>query len=253
MTVPGPPPDWAAAAAAVAHVFCGGLSDTLEIAGADGHHLSRVRRLRTGEAVTAADGAGRWRSYEVAQVDQGRLTLHATSGPRVEPVLTPQVVVALALTKGGLDDVAARLTELGVAGIEPYRARRSVVRWDDARAARAVERLRTVTRAAAMQCRRARLPEVRAVTALEALCDRPGLVLADRTGVTPGTVPLPPTGVEWTIVVGPEGGLDESEQMLLGEATRVAVGPHVLRAETAPVAVASALVARGTVGDQCGS
>ncbi len=251
--MPAQSPDWAAAAVAAAHVFVGELGDTLAIEGSEGHHLSRVRRLRAGEAVTAADGSGRWRCYEISLVGEGRLTLVATSAQRDEPVLTPQVVVALALTKGGLDDVVARLTELGVARIEPYRALRSVVRWDESRAARAVERLRKVARAAAMQCRRARLPEIRAVAGIEALRDRPGLVVADRAGIAPSEVPLPATGEDWTVVVGPEGGLDDSEIALLGEATRVAVGPHVLRAETAPVAVAAALVARGVAGCQCGS
>ncbi len=45
----------------------------------------------------------------------------------------------------------------------------------------------------------------------------------------------------------PGGGLDEKEKTALGEAVRVSVGPHVLRAET-PVAVAAALVARASVG-----
>ena len=51
-----------------------------------------------------------------------------------------------------------------------------------------------------------------------------------------------PAGAEWLVIVGPEGGLDPAEDALLAAAPRLAVGPHVLRAVTAPVAVASALV-----------
>ena len=224
----------------MAHVFVDTLDDTCTIAGADGHHLQRVRRLRAGEIVTAADGTGQWRPYEVRASSAGELQLDATGAVRVEPELAPVVGLALALTKSGLEHVAARCTELGVDHIEPVRTERSVVRWDDARARKAVARLHTIVREAAAQCRRARLPEVRPVTSLAALAGRPGLVLADRTGRPAGSFPAAgPEG--WTVVVGPEGGLTPAEIERLGPAIpRLALAPHVLRAETAPIAVVAA-------------
>ena len=231
---------WCAAEDAVAHMFVDALDDTCTIAGREGHHLHRVRRLRAGEVVTAADGTGRWRPYAVRAAGAGELELDATGAVRVEPELAPVVGLALALTKSGLDHVAARCTELGVDHIEPVRTERSVVRWDDARERKAVARLRTIVREAAAQCRRARLPEVRPVTSPVALAGRPGLVLADRAGVPAGAFPVPgPEG--WTVVVGPEGGLTAAEIDRLGPSVpRLALGPHVLRAETAPIAVVAA-------------
>ncbi len=231
---------WCAAEDAVAHVFVDALDDTCTIAGPEGHHLQRVRRVHPGEVVTAADGTGHWRRYAVRAADAGELQLDATGALRVEPELAPVVGLALALTKSGLDHVAARCTELGMDHIEPVRTERSVVRWDDARARKAVARLRTIVREAATQCRRARLPEVRPVTSLGALAGRPGLVLADRRGVPAASFPVPgPEG--WTVVVGPEGGLTPAEIDRLGPSVpRLALGPHVLRAETAPIAVVAA-------------
>ena len=237
---------WAASSGAAAHVFVDDLADSVDLDGADGHHLARVRRLRPGESVSASDGVGLWRCYSVVAAAGGHLTLEAFGGICREPSLRPAVSMAVALTKGGIDEVVARLTEIGVARIEPFRARRSVVRWDEARAERAVERLRSVTREASMQCRRARIPEVGTVVDLADLCRRSGLLVGDRGGVPPGEVPLPGNGGTWTVVVGPEGGLDAQEMEALGGALRVGVGPHVLRAETAPVALAAALVARAT-------
>ncbi len=122
---------------ATAHVFVAALDDTCEIEGADGHHLQRVRRVRPGEILTAADGAGSWRRYEVDAGAPGRLTLVARSVVYREPEPRPIIGLALALTKGGaLENVVARCTELGVARIEPIRTERSVVRWDAARAPR---------------------------------------------------------------------------------------------------------------------
>jgi 16S rRNA (uracil1498-N3)-methyltransferase len=246
---------WCAAAAAAAHVFvdAGALSDAIEVGGEAGHHLQRVRRLRAGETVTVADSTGRWRPYAVVATGAGRLALEATGALRMDPDLAPAVTVAVALTKGGIDDVVARCTELGVDRIEPVRARRSVVRWDDARAGAAVDRMRTVAREAAAQCRRARVPEVAAVAPVASLAGRPGLCLADRAGAAAAALPAPgPEG--WTVLVGPEGGFDAEDLAGLdlaaagGSIPRLAVGPYVLRAGTAPVAAVAALRSLGSPG-----
>jgi len=229
---------------AVAHVFVAGLDDRCEIAGDDGHHLQRVRRLAPGEIVTAADDSGAWRSYVVTEVATGRLTLEARGDAQLEPEPVVGVALAVALTKGGLDDVIAAVTELGVARITPLRTARSVVRWDEDRARRGVGRLRVVAREAAMQSRRARIPVVDEVAGLADVAARPGLVVADRNGVSAAELPAPAAG--WTVLVGPEGGLSSEELAGLAPAPRLALGPHVLRAATAPVAAVAVLVAAAT-------
>ena len=232
---------WAADADAVAHVLhAGALDDELVIDGEDGHHLERVRRLRVGEVVTAGDGDGHWRGYRIRATARGTLTLEARSAVRVEPRLEPTLAIAFALTKGGKPDaVAARLTELGVDRLLPIVAARSVVRWKPSDH-EPVDRLARVVREAAMQCRRARLPVIEPVRPLGDLAGTPGLVLADRAGVAPTELPDPgPDG--WVVVVGPEGGLEPDEVQDLGPVGRLRIGPHVLRAETAAVAAASAL------------
>jgi 16S rRNA (uracil1498-N3)-methyltransferase len=238
-----PDPDageWAAAYPAVAHVFVATLSDGCTVAGDDGHHLARVRRLRIGEAVTAADGAGRWRPYEISAVSGRELDLRASGPVHEEPSPEPRIAVAFALTKGEKPErVVAQLTELGVDRILPVVARRSVVRWDDARRVAASDRFRRVAREAAMQSHRARLPEIGEVVPVETLVGHPALLLAERGGSTPPRGR--PAGGEWLVVVGPEGGLEPAEAAMLDAVERLGVGSHVLRAETAAVAAASAL------------
>jgi len=231
-----------AAVDAVAHVFVDELSDHCTIAGEDGHHLQRVRRLSSGEIVTAGDGSGAWRSYVVTGAGMARLDLDARSEVRVEPEPAVPIALAVALAKGGLDDVVASVTELGVARVTPVRTERTVVRWDAARAERARTRLALAARRASAQSRRARIPEVDLPVDLAALRERSGLVVADRAGAPPGALG-PPPGAGWTVLVGPEGGLSPDELASLGDRPRLTLGPHVLRAVTAPVAAVAVLTA----------
>jgi 16S rRNA (uracil1498-N3)-methyltransferase len=225
---------------AVAHVFVTALDDRCDITGTDGHHLQRVRRLTPGEWVTAADGSGAWRTYEIVETDTARLVLEARGELLIERPAPVAVSLAVALTKGGLEDVVAAATELGVERVIPVRAARSVVRWDEARAARAVVRLRAVAREASMQSRRARVPSVDDVVGVNALVGRPGLVVADRTGVAPSVLePDPEYG--WTVLVGPEGGFAPDELSALSAAPRIRLGGNVLRASTAPLAALAVL------------
>lgn len=235
-------PGFASEDHAVAHVLVPELDGEVVVAGHDGRHLARVRRLRPGEPVTAADGAGRWRAYDVAAVSGSELRLVARGDVRWEPRLVPRLAVAFAPIKGQRPElVVSGLTELGVDRMLVVRAARSVVRWEHERASAATARLERVVREAAMQSRRAWLPDVAVGGTLGALGGHPGLVLADRRGHA--EVPLPVDG-EWLLVVGPEGGLDPDERAVLGRWPVLGVGPHVLRAETAAIAAAAVLASR---------
>jgi 16S rRNA (uracil1498-N3)-methyltransferase len=97
-----------------------------------------------------------------------------------------------------------------------------------------------------MQCRRSRLPEVDEPVGLADLATPGVLVVGDPAGRAVIEVPIPESG-EWLAVVGAEGGLEPAEQATLRAQPRVievAVGPHVLRTETAAVALAAALATR---------
>ncbi|HEV7863370.1 MAG TPA: RsmE family RNA methyltransferase [Acidimicrobiia bacterium] len=237
---------WPADIPASAHLFvaaAGELTDSVDVAGEDGHHLARVLRLRTGEIVTVADGAGWWRPYRVAGVGAG-VRLDATAGPEHEPTPSPGLAVAFALTKGDKPElVVQKLTELGVDRIVPVVAERSVARLDAGRASTALERWRRIAREAARQCRRATLPTVEELRPLSELAGHPGLVVAERGGRPAEATGAPPGG-EILVVVGPEGGLAEAEVDALAPWARLDLGPHVLRAETAALAAAALLAAR---------
>ena len=217
------PAGYAAAEAAVAHVLVGELGDEATISGDDGHHLQRVRRIRAGEVLTAADGAGLWRRYVVEDVGPARLALTAGGPVHEEPPLEPGLAVAFGVAKGEAPElVVGQLTQLGVDRIVAVTTARSVVRWSGDRAEKARERLRKVAREAAMQSRRARLPVVEVADSLVAV-----------------TIPPHPD-----LVVGPEGGFDPGERKHLVSARSVGLGPYQLRATTAATVVTGLFTCR---------
>ena len=184
-------------------------------------------RLRPGDEITVSDGRGGWRTCRLGPA------LEPTGAVTRDERPAPEITVAFAPAKGERPEWAVqKLTELGVDRIVPFAADRSVVRWDGERAFRQAERLRRVVREAAMQCRRTWLPEVEEVAAFDEVAGRPGAVLADRDGGPPSLSPGP-------VLVGPEGGWSPEEVAL--DLPRMAFGDHVLRAETAAVAVAALL------------
>jgi 16S rRNA (uracil1498-N3)-methyltransferase len=246
------PGRWPADVPASAHLFVdppAELTDNLEVAGNDGHHLARVLRLRAGETVTVADGTGRWRPYRVGAGGRGpaaAVHLEASGELQREPAVYPRLAVAFALTKGDKPElVVQKLTELGVDRIVPVLAERSISRPDPARAGAAADRWRRIVKEAARQCRRATLPAVEDLAPLVTLAGHPGLVVAERGGEPAGRLGSPP-GDEILVVVGPEGGLTDAEAEDLKPWARLDLGPHILRAETAALAAAALLAAGRT-------
>lgn len=213
-----------------AHAFVADL-DAPRLSADDHHHLTRVLRLAPGSYVTVGDGRGRWRP--------GRLTGGAdvesegaiVADPRPEPPIT----VAFALTKGDRPELTVqKLTEVGVDRIVPFIAERGVVRWDGAKAERQAARLAEIARLASMQCRRTHLPRVDPLSTFASASALPGAALADAGGA-------PPTLDHAAVLVGPEGGWSPRERS--AGLPRVAVGMHILRAETASITVGALLVA----------
>lgn len=233
---------WPASVPALAQVFVGDLADPV-LEPDDAHHLARVLRAEPGETVLAADGRGAWRPCRYQAGGSGRAAPvlvpdgDVVTCARPEPLLT----VAFVPVKGDRPEwVVQKLTEVGVDRIVVLRSRRSVVRWDrdPSQAPRALGRLQRVAASAAAQSRRPWIPEVAGVLTLAELaatCGPGGLALAEPGGPPPG-------GGQHAVAVGPEGGWSDDERTGSGLPT-VGLGPGVLRAETAAVAVGTLLCA----------
>lgn len=200
-----------------AHVVVGDVSAPV-LDDAAHHHLTRVLRLRPGDVVTVTDGAGSWRSCRFAD---GSLEIEGEVR-RVARRVSP-ITIAFAIPKADRPEwIVQKLTELGVDRIVVVHAERSVVRWDDDRAAKQLVKLRRVVLETIHQCRAVWLPSVDGP--VDALAVLPGAVAAE-----PGGRPM--EAGDRTIAVGPEGGWSQAE--LDAAADRVSLGSTVLRVETA--------------------
>lgn len=216
------------------------------VLGDEAHHLARVLRVRPGDGVRAFDGAGREARGVVTGVERSRVILDLEPPYRSPVELDEEVTLAVALLKANkLADVVRMGTELGVARFVWLATLRAEP--EDVSAAKQ-QRLDRVAREAAKQSGRARIPEIAGPVEVDELALAPRSYVGEPSAeeglgdvlrsVASGDGP-------WMLVTGPEGGFDPTEVASLAArgATPVRLGRSVLRAETAPVALAAVLMA----------
>ena len=219
--------------------------DEAILRGEQARHLAVVLRARPGDPVSLADGTGARYRAQVAYAEAGEVRLRVLEAELVAPP-RPRLAVVQALPKGRkLDEVAEKLSELGVDRLIPVHSARSAVKLDAAKAAKAQARWEAVALAAAKQSRRAR-PLV-----VEPVGDWGSAFPAGAAGVVlweEATVPLrealagqtgPDLPDELILAVGPEGGLTAEEVRASG-LPAAGLGPTILRTETAAVVAAAA-------------
>ncbi|MHB1668782.1 16S rRNA (uracil(1498)-N(3))-methyltransferase [Thiomonas sp.] len=219
-------------------------------------------RLRVGDDLTLFDGrGGEWQGPLVSPPPAARVELlrHVA----VERELPWAVTLAVGMPANErMDWLVEKATELGAAQVQPLMTVRSVLRLDGERAARRAAHWQAVAQAACEQCGRNRLPQIAIPTRLDTwLASLPPATLSGSGAAGRCMLAAPGEGqalpfAAWAAglassqnllaLSGPEGGLSADEIALAQRAGFVAVslGPRVLRAETAPLALLAALAAQ---------
>ena len=222
------------------------IGSRVSVGGDEARHAVSVARVRIGERIAIGDGSGFVVRGAVIEASAAVLAIEVDE-VRHDPEPEPPLWLAQALAKGDRDELAIQAaTELGVSGVIPWAAERSVSRWDGAKAAKGRERWTSIVREASKQAVRSRVPEVAALASTTDLVGLPGrLLVLDPLGDVALTE-LPLDGRRITLVVGPEGGIAPREfDALVGAgARRVRLGPEVLRTSTAGPAALAVLNAR---------
>jgi 16S rRNA (uracil1498-N3)-methyltransferase len=226
------------------------VGSVVELSGDEGRHATVVRRIRAGEQIVLTDGAGASATCTVTETAKSSLTA-TVDEVGVETPEEPHVTVVQAIPKGERAELAVEmLTEVGVDVIVPWPAERCVSVWRGDRATRSLAKWRATAREAAKQARRPRFPHVaesastEEVAALLAAASVP-VVLHEAASGPIGNLPIPGRG-RIVVVVGPEGGISDSELAAFAAvgAEPVRLGSSVLRTSTAGVAAVAALLAR---------
>jgi 16S rRNA (uracil1498-N3)-methyltransferase len=213
------------------------------------HHARRVLRLDVGDDVVLFDGCGGEYSGRVADAGRDLRVLLVRHDP-IEREAPLAISLAQGLVAGEkMHWLTQKAVELGVTAIAPLETERAVVRLSGERAAKRIEHLRQVAVSACEQCGRNRVPQIEALACLPDYLVARSASRALKLMLTPGAArPLrdfAPEGRPVFLLVGPEGGLSPNEVLAAQSAgfAPVAVGPRVLRTETAGLAAVAALLA----------
>jgi len=214
------------------------------------NYLLNVMRLGDGAAVLTFNGRdGEWLArIEKAGKRQANLVLERqtrpqASGPDVHYHFAP-------LKRARLDYMVQKATEMGAARLQPVLTRHTVAERVNG------ERMRANVIEASEQCGILRVPEVAAPERLDRVlaswdasrrlifCDE-GAPIADPIAALREIAPGP-----LAVLIGPEGGFAAEERdalIALPFVVRVAMGPRIMRADTA--AVAALTLVNAVLGD----
>ena len=224
---------------------------TLTLRGADAHHIARALRLAVGDTVTVCDDGGTVYDCRLTRIRDDEVTAEILAESE-ESAESPLLIrLFMAYPKGDkFETVLQKAVELGAARITPFESERCVKRPPLEKQARLAERHAKIAEAAAKQCGRSVIPTV----------DTP-LPFADALRVAASTdLPLfcyegagtqslravlerRPDARTVSVIIGAEGGFSPEEAQAATDAGCIAVGlgKRILRCETAPAYVLSAL------------
>ena len=218
-------------------------------------HVAKVLRLRDGAALSVFDGhGGEYRA--ILRVSGREVTVEVGEHRSIERESPIRLVLLQALARGErMDFVIQKATELGVHRIIPVAAARSVVQLDAERSDKRMHHWQAVAAAACEQCGRNTLPRIDPPLSFEAALGAVSnivcraVLLPEASASLASAIAGTDQPREVALLVGPEGGLEETEvERALDCGFRaVRLGPRVLRTETAGLAALSAL--QGLAGD----
>jgi len=248
------------------------VGDSAVITGDVARQIERVLRLKNGDSICLVDGRGTEFDAEITALSGGAVSARILGSRRCDADPLVRLMLAICLPKGDkINFIVQKCTELGVSELIVVSSERTVARIPDEKVSSRLARWRKIAKEAAEQCGRAAAPGVEGILRISDLAELastvPVALLACESGDPPplrrvlregfrhdgsadetGACPLPERGSSdlgsVMIIVGPEGGLSETEIRLLVDAGAVPVslGRRILRCETAAVAACAAVM-----------
>ncbi len=217
----------------------------LTLEAAPSRHIAGALRLREGSGLRLFNGSGGEYSATISAVGKQAVSVRVGEHCPDDREASLAVTLGVGISRGErMDLVVQKSTELGVTAIQPLVTERTEVRLKGERQQKKLRHWRQVAVSACEQCGRNRLPAIADPLPLEQWLLRAEaglkLVLHHRSeqGLTEKKLPD-----SVALLVGPEGGLAAPEVNAAEAAgfQALALGPRVLRTETAPLAALAIL------------
>lgn len=216
--------------------------------GEQARHIAKSLRMKVGDMLTVCDGEGSDYGCQIEEITKEtvRLSVCYKQAQSSEP--TCSVTIYQGVPKGSkLEDIIQKCTELGAVKIVPTLTKRCVSRPDEKGAKRKNERYQKIALEASQQSGRGKVPEIAQMVSLKTAAaeDKSDLkIVFYEGGGKPLRELISPDLKSVSIYIGPEGGFDADEVILLQNSGAVpaTLGKRILRTQTAPVAALSAIM-----------
>lgn len=228
--------------------------DEIWIAGKDYNHIRNVLRMKIGEEVLICDGGDKEYLCQIEEYSSDetvRLKIIDMFGNARE--LPSKITLFQGYPKGDkLETIVQKAVELGACEIVPVMMKRCVVKLDDKKASKKVERLNSIVLSAAKQSKRGIIPKVKEVMTLDQAVDYAKkmdyviLPYEQAEGMEYSRRALEQAKGKESVAVfiGPEGGFEPSEvdkiEQIGGKV--ISLGHRILRTETAGMTVLALLM-----------
>ncbi|MFD0897627.1 16S rRNA (uracil(1498)-N(3))-methyltransferase [Loigolactobacillus binensis] len=227
--------------------------EQVEITGTSAHHIQRVMRAQVADQIEVVTAAHQAYYGTIENLTPTKVAVRLGTTLLTNTELPSQVVIACSIAKKDKADwIVQKGTELGASGFIFFASQYGIAKWEPQRQDKKLVRLRKIALEAARQAHRNLIPSVTIISGLAALTKVVkdyGIVAYEESAKQGETAALVATAQQvqaqqkLVAVFGPEGGLAPAEVAQLQAANFVAVGlgPRILRAETAPLYLLSAL------------
>lgn len=227
--------------------------ERIYIEGSDVNHMKNVLRMRPGEAVAISDGDNLKYRCVVEGYEEGRAVLAIQQRMPVYTELPCRITLFQGLPKQDkMELIVQKAVELGASQVVPVATRRSVVKLDEKKAAKKLQRWQQIAESAAKQAGRGYIPQVSSVLSYQEALEKAGGLdvllipyeLAEGMEEARKVVASIAQGQSVGIIIGPEGGFEKEEvdAAIHQGAKAITLGRRILRTETAGLAILSILM-----------
>ena len=231
------------------------LQEQIKICGEDYNHIRNVLRMKKGEKILVCDGSDKEYLCEIENYcdEEANVKMRIVDVFGNSRELPAKITLFRGYPKGDkMEQIVQKAVELGAYEVDPVMMKRSIVKYDEKKAEKKVQRLNSVSLSAAKQSKRGIIPEVKPVMtmkeALEYAKTLDYIILpyeqAEGMDFSREVIQKAKDKKKIGVFIGPEGGFEQSEvddiESIGGKI--ITLGHRILRTETAGMTILSLLM-----------